>query len=547
LSYSIRWDYITPFKEKFNNLSFFDPNGSNPVNANTAVKGRLAFAGNKWGSASYGAPYPEIPQQHDFAPRLGIVYAFDQQTVVRAGYGIYYGQAFYPGWSGGMSQDGFNKNLSLSESPNGAFRQPALYLASGISPAQVGSTASRIDPTFDNGTTPSLYRPLDGNKRPYSSQWHLTVERELPHKLFVAVGYVGTKGTKLPSALDPLNVLNPYNSAISSIGNDLNVSYTSPNGPAVFAAHGVGEPYPGWAASMTGCAPTLQQALVPFPQYCGTLRGLNEGHGASIYHSFQGSLQRHMSNGLFLLSSLTVQKLITNGSFSTQSASGGIGTNATFSPADNSRAWAIAPDNVPITGQIAAVYELPFGANKRFLNQSAIARTVAGGWQVSPIYRYEYGTPFAFYSSTCNTSTVAGSFYESCIPAVLHGVSVQPHGRNGFNPARQTNYFNPAALESPSSFTNFGYTGYGKAVSTVYGPSYQNLDFSLTKNTRIAERLNFKFSANFFNGLNLHSLIGQGNGPQSSFVTDVSQSNFGTWNGNASAPRSIQFAGRLEF
>ncbi len=33
-----------------------------------------------------------------------------------------------------------------------------------------------------------------------------------------------------------------------------------------------------------------------------------------------------------------------------------------------------------------------------------------------------------------------------------------------------------------------------------------------TKNTKIVERLNFKFSANFFNALNMHSLISQGNG-----------------------------------
>src|SRR6202012_1791722 len=152
--------------------------------------GGLAFAGGKWGAASYGSPYPEIPQQHDLAPRLGVVYAVDPQTVVRAGYGIYYGQAFYPGWNGGMSQDGFNKNLSLSESPNGAFRQPALYLTTGISAAQIGDTSSKIDPTFDNGTTPSIYRPQDGNKRPYSSQWQLTIQRELPHKLYAGEGYV---------------------------------------------------------------------------------------------------------------------------------------------------------------------------------------------------------------------------------------------------------------------------------------------------------------------------------------------------------------------
>ena len=242
-----------------------------------------------------------------------------------------------------------------------------------------------------------------------------------------------------------------------------------------------------------------------------------------------------------------MSKLYTNGTFSTQGNSGGAGNTSAFSPYDPTRAWALAPDNVPITGQIAIVYDLPFGRNKAFLNGSAAANTILGGWQVSPVYRYEFGTPFSFTSSTCQTSTIAGSFREGCVPGTVPGEPVQPHGRNGFNPANGGTYLNPAAFESSSAFTNFGYTGYGKGVSTIYGPSYSNLDVSFTKNTKITERMNFKLSANFFNSLNNHALISQGNGPAAAFVVDVANPAFGTWNGDASAPRSIQFAGRFEF
>jgi len=550
LNYSLRWDYVEPFKEKYDNLSFFDPLGSNPdaVTANnTELKGRLAFAGNKWGAASYGADYPENPKKVNLAPRVGFSYAVNDKTVVRAGYGIYFGQAFYPGWNGGMSQDGFNKPVNLNETPSGSFRVPALYLSSGISAAQTGSTASSINSGYDNGNTPSMYRPLDGNKRPYSSQWNLTIERELPHNFFAGVSYVGTKGTHLPSVLSPLNILNPNNPAITALGSDLDVSYTDPDGPATFAKDGVSVPYGAWASQMTGCSPTIQQALLPFPQYCGDLQGTNEGHANSIYESFQAHVERHLSHGLYVLGSLTVSKLYSNGTFSTQGNSGGAGNTSAFSPYTPGRAWALAPDNVPITGQIAVVYDLPFGKNKAFLNGSGFANTLVGGWQVSPVYRYEFGTPFSFSSSTCETSTVAGAFREGCVPGVVPGEPVQPHGRNGFNPANGGTYLNPAAFEPASAFTNFGYTGYGKAVSTIYGPSYSNLDVSFTKNTKIAERMNFKFSANFFNSLNNHFLISQGNGPGGAFVTDVSNSAFGTWNGDASSPRSIQFAGRIEF
>ena len=181
---------------------------------------------------------------------------------------------------------------------------------------------------------------------------------------------------------------------------------------------------------------------------------------------------------------------------------------------------------------------------------------IVGGWQVIPLFHYDYGTPFSFYSSTCATSNLAPALREGCIPGILPGQTVQLGGRNGFNPKSGGQYFNALAFESASAFNNFGYTGTGNAVTSVYGPSYKNFDISLTKNTKIAERVNFKFAANFFNAFNNHALIasqgGNYGGPSVAFVTDVSKvgdpkNPFGSWNGGTSAPRTIQFSGRLEF
>jgi hypothetical protein len=552
LNYSLRWDYITPFKEKFDNLSFIDPLGANPGAGGRP--GRLAFAGNKWGTASYGKDYPETPFKSAIAPRVGFAYTVDNKTVVRAGYGIYYGQAFYPGWDGGMSLEGFNKHLDLNETASGGLQVPVIYLNSGISASQVGDT-QHIDPTFDNGQTPAKYRPLDGNHRPYSQQWNVTVERELPNNFFAALSYVGTKGTHLPSSMSPLNVIDPQNPAIAAIaapGNvsDLTISYNDPNGPATFAHYGVSQPYAGWAAQMNACAPTLAQALTPYPQYCGVLQGQNEQHATSIYNSFQSSVQRHFRDGLYTLWSLTVQKMYTDASDTTQATNtngtGNQGNNGQFSPFHLfPRAWSIVPDNVPVTTQVAVVYDLPFGAGKKYLNSNGISNVLIGGWQVSPLWRWEYGTPFSFYSSFCNT---VSQFREGCVPGFRPGAKVQPHGRNGFNPNSGA-YFDINAFET--DFSSFGYTGTGKAVTTVYGPYYQNLDMSFTKDTAITERVHFKFSTNFFNTFNNHYLInsqgGNYGGPSVAFQTDVSNSSFGTWNGAVTTPRTIQFAGRIEF
>ncbi len=271
-----------------------------------------------------------------------------------------------------MSQDGYNKNLNLNESSSGALKVPVLYLSSGISPTQVGSTASNIDSAFDNGTTPSMYRPLDGNKRPYSSQWNLTIERQLPHNFFASISYVGTKGTHLPSSLSPLNVLNPNNPAIAAIGTDLNVKYTDPNGPATFLAHGVNIPYPGWVSQMTGLRsnyPTGTGALSAILWFIAGRERTTRELDLPLVPRACGAA--HFKR---LVCAWVVDgaEAYSNSTYSTQATSstgqGAAGNDAAFSPYNIGRAWALAPDNVPITGQLAIVYDLPFGTNKPFLN-----------------------------------------------------------------------------------------------------------------------------------------------------------------------------------
>ncbi len=110
VNYGLRWDRFSPTFETSDRLSFFSF-APNPGAGN--LPGSLAFAGNKWGPASAGVRYPETPWNGAIAPRLGFAYQLNDKTVVRAGYGVFYTQAFYPGWGGGMSLDGFNPQRQL--------------------------------------------------------------------------------------------------------------------------------------------------------------------------------------------------------------------------------------------------------------------------------------------------------------------------------------------------------------------------------------------------------------------------------------------------
>ncbi|MEP6592678.1 MAG: carboxypeptidase regulatory-like domain-containing protein, partial [Acidobacteriota bacterium] len=260
--YGMRWDYYSPSSEKYDVFSFFDPAGANPGAGGRP--GRLAFAGNGYGTASYGAPYPEKNWYGGFAPRLGAVYRLNDRTVLRGGWGIFYTQAFYPGWGGGISQDGFSNTPNFSTTLGGI--QPAFFLDQGLPQNFERPPIIRSD--YKNGQN-LLYRPVDANKRPYSHQWNVTVDRELARNLSLSVAYVGSAGRRLPSSIDPINAIDPK---YLSMGQKLYDEFS----PGQTSLNGVPLPYAGWVGQMTGCAPSVAQALRPYPQYCSELTGLNE-------------------------------------------------------------------------------------------------------------------------------------------------------------------------------------------------------------------------------------------------------------------------------
>ena len=570
-NYGLRWDYYTPSREKYDHFSFIDLVGSNP-DANN-LPGRLAFAGNGYGPASYGAPYPEKPWHKGFAPRLGLAYSYDQKTVIRAGYGVFFAQAFYPGWGGGMSLDGFNlhQTFGTSVNPGNGATNPAFYLDNGV-PAPP-ALPPFINSGYDNGAKPtqangngSGYRPVDGNRRPYAQQWNLTIERQLPYETYLSVAYVGNKGTHLGSSLNPVNVLDPFAANIKALeapsaSNPAVPMLNDRFAPGQTTLDGVNAPYAGWAQQLDNagvCAPTVAQALVPFPQFCGALQGLDENHGNSIYHSFQLKLEKRYSKGLYMLIAYTNSKLLSNASDNTQQAAELGVTQGVISPYQESRARTLSSDDVPQILSAAFVYDLPLGKGKSYLNQSGPLDKFVGGWQFSPIAHWSTGTPMWFRSSTCQ---VVPQFRQSCLVGLVPGVNPFLQDPNSYDPSKGP-LLNSAAFEpiSDFQFTNtsgtggpgqFGYTGIGPRISNLRGPDAKNVDFALTKNTRIGERKNFQLRFQFFNAFNLHYFYPATNvnnqGSNFAFNNDISASNFGAWNGGMSSPRTIQIGARLEF
>ncbi|HEV2381558.1 MAG TPA: carboxypeptidase-like regulatory domain-containing protein [Terriglobia bacterium] len=526
LDLGLRWDRSTPTLEKYNHLSFFDPLGTNPGAGNRL--GSLAFAGTEWGSASFGARYPEKVWNRGFAPRVGLVYAVTQKTVVHTGYGIFYQQAYYPGWNDGESLDGFNASPSFSSGLGGM--DAAFLLSQGF--PQNYPHPPLIDPSADNGQGVTMYRPFDANRLPYTQQWNLTIEHQFTNNFYISAGYIGNKGTRLLSNVAPLNALNP---SLLSMGQQLFDQFQ----PGQTSLDGVAAPYANWASQST-CAPTVAQALLPYPQYCSPLAGENENAGSSIYNSFQLKAEKRYSHGVWLLGSYTDSKLLSN-TDDVQVNSVGGAQGQVISPFQRSRNKSLSSEDIPQTLSVAAIYALPFGRGQRFLNTGGAFGKLVSGWQVSSIFRASSGIPFYIRSSQCN---VPSQFAAACIPALLPGADPFAQSKSNFNPGLPL--LNAASFESPNSF-NF-YLGQGPRVSNIRGFGYHNQDLGLSKNTQISERMSLEFRGEFFNVWNWHSFVCQQfcAGAQA-FNDDVSSPNFGVWNGSVSAPRNIQLSMKLAF
>src|SRR5207244_8068182 len=97
---------------------------------------------------------------------------------------------------------------------------------------------------------------------------------------------------------------------------------------------------------------------------------------------------------------------------------------------------------------------------------------------------------------------------------------------------------------NPLARVHYGYTVAGPRITNLRCPNPKNVDFAITKDTYITERVNFQLRFQFFNAFNIHYFYNAASvnnqGSSFAFNNDVSGANFGVWNLGASSPRTIQ-------
>jgi hypothetical protein len=373
INVGLRWDIQAPFTENHNNVVFF-----NQDNPGTFPDGGIPGAASKFGHCDGcgGFDRGDIHYGH-FGPRLGFAYQLSKKMVVQGGINI----AFL---DGGAYEYGTNKvAVNYGNLLTGSFSRPT----TGSFTSSVGSwdatppvlpavNPTPFSPALGAGTQINAFSKKRDGYAPYSQQWNVNLQRELPYNIFMTAAWVGNRIIHLPSQNNKINQLDPKYLALGSALNDT-------FNPGDTSVDGVPLPYPGFVDDFGGSA-TVAQALVPYPQYSNIFNNF-EGFGTTYYQAAQIEVEKRWSNGLSFLAGYTLSHLMDNTSSGFSSfTSGGINKY------NQKPEWAVSNADRPQTLKASGTYELPIGPGKKYVNNHTMGNLV-GGWQVAWILDYENG------------------------------------------------------------------------------------------------------------------------------------------------------------
>ena len=519
----VRWELNGAVSDNLNHIGTVDPSlalkGQNPW-----VFPRGAAALNIPGLVANGSPtLTANGYASNWGPRVGFAYDLTGHgtTVVRSGYGIYYAREdngavdnlgftspflasfFVPPPPGTLSTL-FSSSLML---PPAGVISPSLVPQLGVFQGFVNNTPT-LSPIFTGNSELLITLQVPRHfVSPNIQQWNLDVQRELPWKWVLEVGYVGTKGTHLRVTR---TTIQPF---LASSQNRMTL--TEPNGQP---------------------APPITQNTVANAAARSRVLGLNPagfqefGNEAwSKYHSLQVTLSRRLGNSYFQ-GAYTFSKDLDatstgNTSFNT----------AVNDQTDLRKSYGLSDFDRRHRLVASYVYDLPF-----FKDATGAKAALLKGWSVSGVVTFQSGRPFTV------TDSSGGSAYQLLSPSstasIAPGKGTADAVTHGSIESRLDAYLNfaaftPAPIIGPDGSTDFGNLG----RNTFRGPFQQNWDFSIGKDFRITERQHFKFGAEFFN------LWNHPNFNIPTFTDIESGPNFGKITSTTGTPRLIQFAAKYSF
>jgi hypothetical protein len=498
LNYGLRYELNTVLREAHGRLSTWRPqNFSTFLPINPAVQTNLDIL-----RASGIVLQSDIdgiydPDHDNFAPRIGLAWdVFSSgKTVLRTGYGVFY-------------------ETIIGNIPGNVMLNPP-FLPDYFTPFPL--TAGLWPTVFGPSPFPVLTITQQKLRTPYAQHYNLEVQHELPGRMLLEVGYVGTSGTKLPRFRQVDQAfITPQQ--LKQLTPDLNTRLLLmglPPAAAQFLSSGID--------SVPSTIPFIPSvARTPYFGYAQLFQA--ENVVSSNYNSLQAKLDKRFSHGLSFLASYTWSHSIDGASVFF-----GSGANATtIFPQDNYNLRAERGNSdFDIRHRLSwsLIYEVP--------QMHSLPKLLGQGWQFGGILTLQTGQPF----SVLTGKGLSGTGLGNDRPNVVADPNVGPH--------TVQKWFNTSAFVDNLPLT-FGDAG----RNIVVAPGYRDFDFSFLKNTKIGENVNVQFRTEFFNIFNhpsfaIPSNISAAANFGSLFQTpDAAQNNVGLGSGG---PRLIQFALKLSF
>ena len=467
------------------------------------------------------------PDLNNFAPRLGLAFQITNKLVLRTGYGIFYGGQENGPYSN--PSPGFNPPFFVTQS----FNQPCFSPSANPNPGQVDCSISASNSglplnvlsqgfpaaSLTDPNTPILFTVSPKIRTPFTQQWHLGFQYQLPSQTVLEISYAGSHGSDL---------YNFYN------GNQAVPNATFCNTP----------PNSGPATCPTAPRRPVQMCDDSvFPPNCNgvfdTGIDLLRSDGFSNYNSLQVRLEKNFSNGLEFQASYTYAHAMDDAS---SAALGSLNNGDFRDQRFPFLEYGNSDFDVRHRFVISYIYQLPFGNGKKFGGDATgLKNQIIGNWQVAGITTASTGNWFTI------TDTINGSNISSSDPGGGVGFfETRPNvvGNPNGKPCMPGTAFNTCAFVTNTIPFTFGNSG----RNNVRGPGFQNWDLSIFKMFPVSEHKRFEFRAEFFNIWNhvnpLFEPFGVvGEEPQ---PLELGTPQFGQFQG-ARDPRFIQFALKFYF
>ncbi|MFH1268430.1 MAG: hypothetical protein ABIK89_22135, partial [Planctomycetota bacterium] len=531
INYGIRLERETGLIEENNRFSVdFDKTAVSPLNsqvnlidpvtgARRQILGGLVYAGVN-GAATEQGNLPDVT----VAPRVGLVYSIDDNTVVRGGWGLFYAPYNY-GAAGTTSwgQIGYSATTQTTN-PAGT---PVYRLSDPFPNGLTQPTRNSLGLLTGTGADITLVDPTHG--QPRVQQYSVDFQRALPGAVNLSLGYTGLKSDNM------------------SWGSSVNINQLDPKYQSLLASTStkVPNPFLGIAdAGQFANSSTLSvgQLLRPFPQFDDvTMSHVMGAH--SLYHAAIFQVNKRSTTWWGGRFSYTWSRLTDNqfGGGNYYSSAPGLMNvyqilpdSSYYDPeGDYGRSLMDSPHKIVI----APSFSLPFGQGRTFLSDSRIGDILLGGWTLTPVVTFSSGFPMGVSQqvSTSYNFLMGGSTRPNIVPGVDFLLPGDITDRIREN-LKDNIWYNKEAF-SLSPVNTFGNSG--RRLPGVLSPWRNNVNLSIGKSFRTGGRTNASLRAEILNVFNQVVWAA----PSSTFGS----SSFGQVNNQANNMRMVQFSLRFQF